>query len=214
MTGRPPVKEQWSAADRFTAFAGGAAFMASGASLAVHIITGAPLPLVLAALIAAGAGTLIVLFRTRPETRRVWAGRIKAGAVTGLAATAAYDASRWILVNVLGWHASPFAAFPLFGEALFGDTLTGGSRIAAGVAFHLLNGVAFGIAYTQWFGTRPWWTGILFAIGLEAFMLALYPGWLNPKSMGEFTSMPVLGHIAYGTVLGVLGGRLRRRWQS
>jgi hypothetical protein len=204
----------WSAADRFTAFAGGAAFMTSGTSLAVHIVTGAPLPLVLAALIAAATAILIGLFRTRPETRRVWAGRIRAGAVAGLVATAAYDLSRLLLVNVLGWKASPFAAFPLFGQALFGDTLQGNGRIVAGVAFHLMNGIAFGVAYTQWFGRRPWWTGILFALGLEAFMLALYPGWLSPKSLAEFASMSVLGHVAYGTVLGLSARSLRRRWQT
>lgn len=209
----PPAPPEWSTADRFTAFAGGAAFMASGAALAVHIVTGAPLPLVLALLIAAAAAVLITMLRTRPGTRRTWMGRLRAGAVAGLVATAAYDLSRYLLVSVLGWTASPFAAFPLFGQALFGDSLQGGGRLAAGLAFHLVNGVAFGVAYTQWFGRRPWWTGVLFGLALEAFMLALYPGWLNPASLSEFTSISVLGHVAYGSVLGLLAPYLRRRWQ-
>ncbi|WP_148234359.1 hypothetical protein [Cellulomonas flavigena] len=105
-----------------------------------------------------------------------------------------------------GEHVSPFKAFPFFGQALLGEA--GESlHLGAGIAFHLLNGIAFGIAYVVWFGRRPVWVGIAYALGLEAFMLALYPGWLDIKALEEFTQMSVLGHVVYGATLA-----LTARW--
>jgi hypothetical protein len=63
----------------------------------------------------------------------------------------------------------------------------------------------FAVAYTILFGTAGWWAGILWALGLEALMLSIYPGWLHPKAFGEFVSVSMLGHVAYGAVIGSLG---------
>jgi hypothetical protein len=42
-------------------------------------------------------------------------------------------------------------------------------------------------------------------MGLEAAMLAIYPGWLDLEAvMKEFVAVSVLGHIAYGTTLGMI----------
>jgi len=185
--------------------ASGAVFLASGAALVVYILTGAPMALVLGVLVVLGGIIIGVLVWGDAERRSVWVTRVAVGVPAGLVATACYDASRWLLVEVAGFSASPFAAFPLFGQALAGGAGDGG-RTALGVAFHLLNGTAFGIAYTVWFGRRPFWTGVLFAFVLEAFMLSLYPGWLDIRSIREFTQMSVLGHLVYGTVLGLLAG--------
>jgi hypothetical protein len=185
--------------------ASGAVFLASGAALVVYILTGAPLALVLGVLVVLGGIVVGVLIWGDEERRRMWLSRVVVGVPAGLVATACYDASRWLLVEVGGFSASPFAAFPLFGQALAGGP-GDGSRTAIGVAFHLLNGTAFGIAYTVWFGHRPFWTGVLFAFVLEAFMLSLYPGWLDIRSIREFTQMSVLGHVVYGTALGLLAG--------
>jgi hypothetical protein len=62
----------------------------------------------------------------------------------------------------------------------------------------------FAVAYTILFGTAGWWAGILWALGLEALMLSVYPGWLHPQALGEFVSVSMLGHLAYGTVVGSL----------
>lgn len=71
--------------------------------------------------------------------------------------------------------------------------------------------MAFGCAYTVWFGHRRWPWGIAFALGLEAFMLAIYPGWLDLRTLQEFTTMSVLGHLVYGSVLGLGTSWLLRR---
>lgn len=191
----------------------GAVFLVSGASLLVYVLTGAPLPLVLGVLAVAAAVAIAIAVWPDEARRRGWLRRIAIGAPVGLLATGAYDLSRYVLVQVLGFHVSPFKAFPLFGQALLMDDAGRGPVVfALGIAFHALNGVMFGCAYAVWFGHRPWWWGIGFALGLEAFMLAIYPGWLDIRALGEFTTMSVFGHVVYGTVLG-LGNSLwlRRR---
>lgn len=207
---RTPAPTPGPLRTRIGAVASGAVFLASGASLVVYILTGAPMALVLGLLVLAGAGVVAFTVWGDPVRRSRWLTRVRIGVPVGLVATVCYDLSRWALVEVAGFTASPFVAFPLFGQALVGD---GGSGplTALGVGFHLLNGVAFGIAYTVWFGHRPFWAGILFALGLEAFMLAIYPGWLDMRTIGEFTQLSMLGHVAYGTALGLMARGLLRR---
>lgn len=183
----------------------GGVFLVSGASLVVYVLTGAPMALVLALLVVLGVGAVVLAMRGHPDRRREWVRRVRIGVPVGLVATVLYDLSRWALVSIADMHVSPFKAFPLFGQALIGDAGSD-ALLGSGIAFHLLNGVAFGIAYTVWFGHRPVWVGVLFALGLEAFMLAIYPGWLDIRALEEFTQMSVLGHVVYGLALG-LGAR-------
>lgn len=198
-------------AGRLGLLVSGAVFLTSGASLLVYVLTGTPLPLALGVLAVAAAVAVAVAVWPDEVRRRGWLRRIAVGAPVGLLATGAYDLSRFLLVEVLGFSASPFAAFPLFGQALLGSEGSSGPvTFGLGVAFHALNGVTFGCAYAVWFGHRPWWWGIGFALGLEAFMLAIYPGWLDIRSLREFTTMSVFGHLVYGTVLGLGASRLLR----
>lgn len=209
------TKTRSAVAGRLGVLVSGAVFLTSGASLLVYVLTGTPLPLVLGVLaVAAGVAVAVAVWPDEVR-RRGWLRRIAVGVPVGLVATGAYDVSRVLLVDVLGFHASPFKAFPLFGQALLmNDASTGPVTFALGVAFHALNGVMFGCAYAVWFGHRPWWWGIGFALGLEAFMLAIYPGWLDIRTLGEFTTMSVFGHVVYGTVLGLGTSRLLRRSRS
>lgn len=193
---------------------GSAVFLLSGASLVVHILTGAPLWALLAGLLVASCVAVWRLIWFVPDRRAAWMARCRVGAIVGLVATAAYDLSRWALVEVAGFHTSPFKAIPFFGAALLGGLGDSTARNIVGILFHLANGITFGIAYTGWFGHRsPWW-GIPFAFGLEAFMLALYPGWLDVRSIRELTEISLLGHLVYGLTLGwgvALAGRAHPR---
>ena len=186
--------------------ASGGVFLTSGASLVVYILTGAPMALVLGLLVVLGAILIAATVWSDSQQRTLWLARVRVGIPAGLISTFCYDGSRYLLVQVAGFSASPFAAFPLFGQALIGDRGLD-LRTVAGIGFHLLNGMAFGIAYTVWFGHLPFWWGIPFALVLEAFMLSLYPGWLDLRTVAEFTQMSLLGHIVYGTVLGFLAHR-------
>lgn len=188
----------------------GGVFLVSGASLVVYVLTGAPMALVLALLVVLGVLAVVVVMRREPARREEWWRRVRIGVPVGLVATVLYDLSRWALVSIADMHVSPFKAFPLFGQALIGEA---GSNavLGSGIAFHLLNGIAFGIAYTVWFGHRPVWVGVAFALGLEAFMLAIYPGWLDIRAMAEFTQLSVFGHVVYGLALGFGARTLLRR---
>jgi len=189
-------------AERRAVLIGGAVFLVSGASLVVHILTGAPLWALLAALVVGACVAAARWVWSLPEARAEWVAKVRAGFVVGLVATGAYDLARWLLVQVGGFHLSPFKALPFFGEALLGGLGDTTARTAVGIVFHLLNGVTFGIAYAVWFGRRsPWW-GVPFALGLEAFMLALYPGWLDVRSVQELTQVSIFGHVVYGLTLG------------
>jgi len=190
----------------------GALPLASGAALLVHVFAQVSLGLTLLA-----AGVIVALAaaalwaRLPPSARAEVARRVRVGALAGLLATVAYDGVRWVVVNVFHYTFWPFDIYPIFGHAIGGADLAGGWAIALGVLYHYLNGVAFAVAYTILFGATGWWAGILWALGLEALMLGVYPGWLHPRALGEFVSVSMIGHLAYGSVLGGFGRwRLRR----
>lgn len=185
------------------------AFLASGFGLIVFVLFGFSLPASLAvgwSGIAAGAWWFE---RTASADAR---GRfhevLRVGAVAGLAGTVAYDASRWSLVNLFDLHLNPFGAFGAFGDALVpGSDRQGWARVV-GLGYHLVNGVSFGIAYTGLFRRRGALAGVAFGLGLEACMLAIYPGWLDIDARREFTQMSVFGHVFYGATLGLVARRL------
>ncbi len=181
----------------------GLAFCTSGFALVIHILTGSPLLLALALVGLVALLGVAVVTASSPANRVRLRRLLGKGVIVGLVGTAAYDGARWILVQAGGLELSPFEAFPLFGRALIGADRSGLAVEIAGIAYHLVNGVSFGVAFVIWFGHRSWWWGILFALGLEAFMLALYPGWLDPNSIAELTQVSMVGHFAYGATLGL-----------
>lgn len=186
----------------------GAAFMVSGLGLVVHIVVGLPLwitvpgGLVLVVALLAWVGALTGL-----DLRPV----LVPGATAGVLATVAYDLSRIAAVKVLGSDLQPFEAWRFFGAALVGESASLTARWAAGGLFHVINGVAFALAYTVWFGRRGPVAGIAWGLFLEAFMLGLYPGWLVISAYRPFLAVSLIGHVAYGATLGVTARALLRR---
>jgi hypothetical protein len=177
----------------------GVLFLVTGAALVVHILVGLPLWLTVPGGLAAVATFLW------------WAGAftgldlrpvVVTGLVAGAAATLLYDLSRIAVVELFRLPVRPFAAWPLFGRALIGPAASSAAHWIAGVLFHLINGLAFAVAYTAWFGTRGVRAGIAWGLFLELFMLGLYPGWLNLSSYAPFLAMSLVGHVVYGAVLG------------
>ena len=184
-----------------------AVFFASGASLVVHILTDAALPAVLAGLLVGGT-VLFVRATADPAVRARVVPLLRAGVVAGLVSTVVYDLSRWVLTSVFHMRVSPFAALPLFGNALVGARPHSPASWVAGVAFHLTNGICFGIGYTVLAGRRHVAWAVAFGLGLEASMLALYPQWMQIPAFAEFTQMSVVGHVAYGLSLGLVTNAL------
>jgi hypothetical protein len=185
------------------------ACFATGLALVLHILVDLPLWLATASTLSAGAVVMVLAVRRHPEG--VPAGRrvLGVGFRSAVLATTVYDLTRLGIATGLDFEVGPFDAFKHFGAGLLGtEGLPPGPREwVAGTLFHLTNGTLFGVAYTILAGRKGLVWGVAFGLGLEAVMLGLYPAWLRIPNLQEFTSMSVLGHIAYGAALGVLARR-------
>jgi len=186
--------------------------LASGAALIVHVLTTISLGVALigAGIIVIGAGTLAWM-RLPSMARTEIAQRAKVGLIAGLLATITYDVSRWLIVTVFHDTFMPFHVFPIFGYAIAGTNLNPDVATTIGTLYHYANGVLFAVAYAILLAPCAWWIGIFWALGLEALMLSIYPGWLHPSPFEEFVSISMLGHVAYGSVLGICSRRLLAR---
>jgi hypothetical protein len=181
--------------------------MTSGAALVVTVLTRVSLGLTL----LSGAVCVVALLwqswrRLTPAARLVALERMRTGLLAGIPATGAYDLARLLLVETSGVSIWPFDTFPLFGQAILGTALPPGVTLAVGTGYHYLNGMCFGAAYSVLFRRRLFAFGILWAMGLELAMLAVYPRWLPQlgRVLGEFTAVSLTGHLAYGTALGLV----------
>jgi hypothetical protein len=182
--------------------------VASGGALVVAILTDRPLWLS-ATFILVPAFVCFVALTTiaRRHQQQLFLIRLEAGAIGGLVATLAYDVSRWAVEVTDLASTNSFVAMPHFGAGLTGLTIHDGAAIATGWVFHFVNGVGFGIAYMMVMAGRRWYWAVLYGLGLEVFMVALYPQWLGVTLSREFLSVSIGGHIAYGAVLGIVAER-------
>lgn len=187
----------------------------SGAALLAHILAGIALPLALA---LTAALLLLAVWsvwrRAAPAERQQLIGRAVIGLGAGVAATLTYDVAKYGLAQ---WDPSPynpFEAIRVFGLLLTGPAAPASLSLAAGLAFHLLNGIAFGVAFCFLFGRRGIIAGITWGLFLELFQLTLYPGWLDIRFYEEFVRISALSHVIYGAVLGWGCQTGLRRWAS
>lgn len=185
----------------------GAAFMATGAALVVHIVTDVPLWLTAASAVAAAGCVLLLAVRRHPQGRAAGRRVLVTGLVAAGAALVAYDATRYAVFTAFGYETGPFKAFVHFGAGLVGESASETTHWVAGTAFHVINALTFGIAYTIVAGRRGVLAGVAFGLGLEAAMIAFYPAWLQIPNLQEFLQMSIVGHVAYGGVLGVVARR-------
>ncbi|MFN2497163.1 MAG: DUF6789 family protein [Pseudonocardiaceae bacterium] len=181
----------------------GLPFLCTGAALVVYLVSGVSLLLGIAVVVSlTGAAALLIRRRLPVELRMVVAARVRWGAVAGVAATAAYDACRFVLVRLLDLQFWPFDVFTRFGGLLVGQSTSPAVVMAVGTAYHYANGIGFAVAYALFVRRPGIVTGLLWAGILELFMVSLYPGWLGLQAMNEFLGVSVVGHIVYGLVLG------------
>ncbi|MBV1850192.1 hypothetical protein [Catellatospora tritici] len=179
--------------------------MAGGAGLVVHILTDVSLPLAIGAFALLGAAVFgFVLSRMDPAGRRALRRRAGVGLLAGLVGTLAYDAARYGVVALFDMSFKPFHVFHIFGELFIGPNHPDVLIFAVGTLYHISNGTFFGLAYTLVFKRPSWWTGALWGIGLELCMAFLYPTWLRIQMLNEFLEISALGHVVYGSTLGVV----------
>lgn len=190
----------------------------SGLAILGTILTGVPLILFEAVLVAIPVSTAIVVVRRSPP-RVVQAIRrvVVAGLLAGFAATLVYDVTRTVLSYLDPSPYDPFEAIRRFGIGLVTDAAPVPVIFAAGLAIHFMNGSTFGVIYAV-FGGRHFRSvrmalagGVVWGLTLELAQSALYPGWLRITTvLQEFLFISSMGHVAYGAALGVGVRRMLR----
>lgn len=190
----------------------GTAALFSGAALVAHILAGVSLRLALlfTALLLVTAIALVAR-RSRSEQRARLRRFAAAGVIAGVIATAAYDAAKFLLSRGTSSPYNPFEAIRAFGLLLAGPSASPTAIYTAGTAFHLLNGISFGVAFCLLFRRRGLLQGIAWGMFLEFFQLTLYPGWLDIRSYGEFVQISVMAHVVYGVMLSLVSKSVLRR---
>lgn len=179
--------------------------LASGAALITYILARISLVggLGLAVLVQIVA-SVAVLSRVSP-TERIRLFRIAlVGLLSGVLATSAYDLTKFALSQLDTTVYNPFQAIRMFGIALLGPAASPISEFTIGAAYHTFNGVMFGVGFAFLLGRRGVLAGITWGFFLEAFQLALFPGWLHIGAFQEFAQVSALSHLVYGAVLGLL----------
>lgn len=135
------------------------------------------------------------------------ANLVLAGAVAGVLSTLALDAVRLTGYRI-GWM--PANMPNTFGRMILGPQAMAGRVKMVGFAYHVLNGIGFGLLYALLFGNAPWWWGAVFAIMIAVLMGVSPPVLMSGsgimmlrKGMGPMLVM-VMAHLAMGALLGVV----------
>jgi hypothetical protein len=191
----------------------------SAVALLLNILGGVSLGLALLVMTALLVAVLVVVLVVSSHESRAWMLRtVATGIGVGVVATVIYDVAKTVLSQLDPSPFDPFHVISIFGSLLVGSDADPALITVAGLAFHLLNGTSFGVAYVFLFGRdgatnlrRALLTGIGWGLFLETFQLTLYPGWLDIRLYQEFATISALGHIVYGATLGLLGRGLLRR---
>jgi hypothetical protein len=183
----------------------GIGLLGTGVALVVHITSGLSLRIALALTTTICGGALWAMWARAPvQDRRRLTARLRIGFVAAAAATVAYDAAKFGLSQLDSSPYNPFEAIRVFGTLLVGSSASAPAAYAAGTAFHAINGLCFGAAFCMLVRHPGPWSGLLWGLFLEAFQLALYPGWLDIRAYREFAQISALSHVAYGVVLGTV----------
>jgi hypothetical protein len=181
----------------------------------IYVLAGVSLPLAAAGVALIGAAAwAAAMSRISPLARHELRTRALAGARAGLLATLAYDAARYGVVALFTLSFKPFHVLPIFGRLFVGADAAPELAIPVGVAYHLANGVGFGIAYALLVRRAGVWTGMAWGVGLELCMALLYPSWLRIVALREFLAVSATGHLVYGAVLGATVARAAARRQE
>ena len=160
----------------------------------------------------------------------LWRGML-IGALAGLLAAVAYDAFRLPFVLAAADNIGPawlrmplFKVFPRFGAMILGepfDAATTDSEFTllahlVGWAYHLSNGVTFGVMYVALVGDvsrRSWAWAVLFATGLElAMLLTPYPSYFGLPMTVRFVIVTFAAHGIFGVALGLIAKWFADLW--
>lgn len=181
-----------------------AAALTSIAALLLHAAGLVRMPFTVTFLSIPGAILLVCL--------AVWAGladrvvffnRLAVGFLVGALGLLAYDAIRWAVQTILPLGFDAFFSIRAFGTLITGRSIDDPVSIAAGWAYHVSNGLSFGVLYALIAGPARASYGLIWGLILEIAMLIVYPALFQPTSVGGFVIVSVVGHAAFGSVIGI-----------
>lgn len=123
-----------------------------------------------------------------------------AGTIGGLIGTAGYDLFR-LPFMVAGYRL--LAPIDSYGVLLLGAPSSNALTGFAGWAYHVSNGVGFGIAYAVVALGRRWWWGLLWAMVLEsATVLTPFVDTYALRGKWALIGIAYAAHVCYGVPLG------------
>jgi hypothetical protein len=176
--------------------------MSTGVALVTLIVARISMPLAALAVVGIGITARRRALRDLDEAARGRIARLTKRAIgAGVAATLAYDATRFGIVAIAQWDIRPFFAIPRFGEQFVGTTAPEPVQWLVGLLYHQLNGIGFAVAYALVARRPRWGTAVGWALALEAAMVVMYPQWLGINITKEFTMVSLGGHLAWGSAL-------------
>ena len=178
----------------------------SGAAVVAHAFGWMSMRYSSLAVVAPSCVLLVSLvFASRGQGRRVriLADRVLYGALWGLLATFVYDLIRPVIVEVANFHVNPYKAMPIFGHLITGRPATDAWAKTVGWAYHFWNGIGFGIMFALVRPRGRWVAGLIWGLGLQLFMMAVYPEFLQARLDDPgFMITGIIGHAFWGVVLG------------
>lgn len=136
---------------------------------------------------------------------------IVAGALGGILGTIAYDVVR-IPFLVLGLRL--FAPIDSYGLLILNVSHSSPLTEFTGWAYNFANGAGFGVAYAMFGMGRRWPWAIPWALWLESMTLVTpYASSYGLAGHADLLAIAYMGHVAYGTPLGLVTQRAAR-WRS
>lgn len=202
--GRPLDRAVRSRGDRRLVLLALAASATSIAALLLDRVGWVRMPYTVSFLTLPGLVFLVALtVWARRSDHRLLFNRLVTGTTAGLLGLVAYDTVRLVAQTLLPVDFDAFASFQIFGTLMTG--LGSGSHVAlaAGWAYHITNGLTFGIIYALLAGPARWWWGLAWGGTLEFAMMVVYPSLMHPKSISDFVVISVIGHAVFGSVVGL-----------
>src|SRR2546427_10557578 len=128
--------------------------------------------------------------------------RIMGGLWAGLFASLSYDVAR---VPISHAGIPVFRAIAYFGTVFLGQSKPTLASEAVGWAYHLSNGVGFGLMYATLFSRPRWWTAVAWGVVLELSMLYTpYAEVVGYHRTRTFFAITMGAHVCYG--LGLWAG--------
>jgi len=147
-------------------------------------------------LVPSTAALVVLIVWARRTDRRELYDRIMGGLWAGLFASLAYDIAR---IPIAHAGIPVFRAISYFGTVFLDQPKPTLASEVIGWAYHLSNGVGFGLMYATLFSRPRWWTAVGWGVFLELSMLYTpYAEVFGYQRTATFFTITMGAHVCYG----------------